>query len=185
MTDYLRPTLANFHIALSVLAILSGFISLIWHKEISPRSAWGRIYILATFIVCVTAFFVYRQGGFGIPDGLAIATLLMLRIGTAAGEGRLGSASPYIEAIAFSATYFVHMIPGIIEISTRLPLGAPLVADRGDPILLQAIGVAFGLFVLGVFIQFIRLLRKSKPRSASKKAAAEPSPSLPSPSAST
>ncbi|MDZ4286873.1 MAG: hypothetical protein U0984_02885 [Prosthecobacter sp.] len=153
-------SLSTAHTAISVIAVLAGLISFIWHKEITPRSAWGRIYVLATIISVLTGIGIYNHGGFGPPHILGIVTLVVLRIGTAAGQRQFGAASPYLEAVAFSATFFFHMIPAIIEGATRLPLGKPLVASREDPVLLTAIGVCFGLFFIGVILQIIRLRRQ-------------------------
>lgn len=175
------PSLTTFHTAISLVAVFAGLISLLWHKEITARSAWGRIYIFATIITCLTGFGIYNQGGFEIPQfgtdwalpkiGIAhilgLMTLIMLRIGTAAGEQQFGSASPYIEPIAFSATFFFHMIPAITEGATRFPVGAPLVPSRESPVLLTAIGVCFGLYLIGAILQVLRV-RRQQPKPGVK-----------------
>jgi len=68
-----------------------------------------------------------------------------------------GRASRYVETISYSATFFFHMIPAITETSTRLPAGAPLVANADAPELQAATGVLFVLFLLGVALQAWRL----------------------------
>ncbi|HYF34836.1 MAG TPA: hypothetical protein VD994_06045, partial [Prosthecobacter sp.] len=113
---------------------------------------------------------------------LGIVTLVMLRVGSASGERRFGAASPYIEAVAFSATFFLHMIPGIVETATRLPVGAPLVPDRESPVLLQAIGVCFAIFLIGVTLQIIRLFRLSRRQTVPPATTPEPAPQLSTPS---
>jgi len=51
----------------------------------------------------------------------------VLGVAYVAGYTKLyGWASPYVETVSYSATFLFHMIPGITETTTRLPLGAPL-----------------------------------------------------------
>jgi hypothetical protein len=68
-----------------------------------------------------------------------------------------GRASLYIETVSYSATFFFHMIPGITETSTRLPLGAPLLPNADAPELQTATAVMFVLFVLGATLQVRRI----------------------------
>jgi hypothetical protein len=49
------------------------------------------------------------------------------------------------------------MIPGITETATRLPRGAPLVANADAPELQRAAGVLFVLFLIGATLQVLRL----------------------------
>jgi len=89
---------------------------------------------------------------------LAILTLGMLGVAGLAGRGAtFGRLSPYVETVAYSATFFFHMIPGATETFTRLPAGAPLFTGPDDPALQKVIGVIFVLFLIGVGWQVWRL----------------------------
>jgi hypothetical protein len=87
-----------------------------------------------------------------------------------AGQSRVfGGAAPYVEAISYSATFFFHWIPAITETSTRLPLGAPLLASQEAPELQAATAVLFVAFLIGATLQVrhIRAARaKHLPRAA-------------------
>jgi hypothetical protein len=95
---------------------------------------------------------------------LGIVTLLALAAGALAGRGGLGKNSRYIEAIAYSASFLFHWIPAFTETLTRLPLGAPLLADAEAPELKAITGVLFVLYIVGVALQ-IRRLRGGSPVS--------------------
>jgi uncharacterized membrane protein len=150
--------LGAIHTAISLIAVAVGFIAFIRDKEISPRNGVGKIYIIATILTCLTGFGIFQHGGFGKPHVLGIITLIVLGVAYVAGYTKLyGRASPYIETVSYSATFLFHMIPGITETTTRLPLGAPLVANAEAPALQAAAGVLFVLFLLGAMLQVRRL----------------------------
>jgi uncharacterized membrane protein len=150
--------LGIFHTAISLVAVLAGLLALIRDQAISPQHFLGRIYLLATIVTCLTAFGIFQHGGFGKPHAAAVITLGVLAL---AGLARLtdlfGRASPYIETIGYSFTFFVHLIPGLTETATRLPDGAPLLDSPDDPRLQATLGVLFIVFLIGATFQAIRL----------------------------
>jgi len=68
-----------------------------------------------------------------------------------------GRFSPYIETVSYSATFLFHLIPGITETTTRLPLGAPLLPNAEAPALQAASAVLGVLFLIGATLQVRRL----------------------------
>lgn len=151
--------LGTFHTAISLIAVVAGLIAFVRDKEISPKNLVGKLYVITTVITCLTGFGIFQHGGFGKPHVLGIITLVVLGIAAVAGNSSLfGPASRYVETISYSATFFFHMIPGITETSTRLPLGAPLVANPDAPALQAAVGVMFITFLIGATLQ-VRQLR--------------------------
>jgi uncharacterized membrane protein len=150
--------LGTYHTAISIIAVSAGLIALIRDKEISPQTLVGKIYVVTTVITAVTGFGIFQHGGFGKPHVLGIITLVVLFVAAIAGSSRLfGRASPYVETVSYSATFFFHTIPGITETATRLPLGAPLVASAEAPELQAATAALFILFLLGATLQVRRL----------------------------
>jgi hypothetical protein len=59
--------------------------------------------------------------------------------------------------VSYSATFLFHMIPGVTETTTRLPLGAPLLPNADAPALQAAAGVLGVLFLIGAALQVRRL----------------------------
>ena len=94
---------------------------------------------------------------------LGIVTLV-LGLATIAGRTALfGAASAAVETVSYSMTFFFHMIPGVTETTTRLPLGAPLLHNADAPQLVVATGVLFMLFVIGAVWQMLRLRKAGAP----------------------
>ncbi len=150
--------LGTLHTLFSLIAVVAGFIALFMDREISPRSRSGRLYIWTTVIVCLTGFGIFQHGGFGKPHALAVMTLIVLGVAGLAGLGRLfGRASPYVEVVSYSLSFFFHMVPGLAETFTRLPLGAPYFTSAEDPALQNVIGLFFVLFLIGAALQVRRI----------------------------
>lgn len=156
--------LGVIHTAISLVAVAAGLIALFRDKEISPRNGVGKIYIIATVLTCLTGFGIFQHGGFGKPHALGIITLLVLGVAYVAGYTKLyGRASPYIETVSYSATFLFHLIPGITETTTRLPLGAPLLPNAEAPALQAASAVLFVVFLIGAALQVRRLRARLRP----------------------
>jgi hypothetical protein len=84
--------------------------------------------------------------------------LVTLLVAWQASRGKwFGGASRYVEVVCYSATFLFHMIPALVETSTRLPVGAPLIKDRDGPELQVASGILLLLFLLGATLQVRRL----------------------------
>ena len=65
-----------FHTILGVLALIIAFYVLIKHKIISLAQFSGKLYLLLTIIVAISALGIYNQGGFGVAHMLAVLTLV-------------------------------------------------------------------------------------------------------------
>jgi hypothetical protein len=78
----------------------------------------------------------------------------------AAFSGVFGGWSRYVQAIAYSATFLFHMIPGFTESLTRLPPGQPLLPGPDAPAFGPIYGVLLLVFVVGLGLQ-LRWLRRS------------------------
>jgi uncharacterized membrane protein len=155
---YGLTTLGVRHTAISLIAVAAGLILLIRDQEISPRNMLGKVYIVTTVITCLTGFGIFQHGGFGKPHALGILTLVVLGVAALAGYTTLfGRLSKYVETVSYSATFLFHMIPGVTETTTRLPLDAPLLPNADAPQLQAAAGVLGLLFVIGAALQVRRL----------------------------
>ena len=158
--------LGVIHTAISLIAVAAGLIAFFRDKEISPRNGVGKIYIIATVLTCMTGFGIFQHGGFGKPHTLGIITLIVLAVAHVAGYTKLyGRLSPYIETVSYSATFLFHLIPGITETTTRLPLGAPLLPNADAPVLQAAAAVMGVVFLIGATLQVRRLRARLRPAS--------------------
>ena len=151
------------HTLISLIAVAAGAIALLRDGRITSANRVGMTYIVATALTCLTGFGIFQHGGFGKPHVLGIITLVVLAIAWIAGHSAtFGRASRYIETVGYSATFLFHMIPAVIETTTRLPLGAPLLPNADAPQLQVASGVLFVLFLIGAALQ-VRALRAPPP----------------------
>jgi uncharacterized membrane protein len=127
-------SLGVLHTAISLVAVAAGIVALVRYKEISPKTLTGKVYVITTVLTCLTSFGIFQHGGFGKPHALGIITLVVLGAAALAGKTKtFGRASRYVETISYSATFLFHLIPGITETTTRLPLGAPLLSSAEAP----------------------------------------------------
>jgi uncharacterized membrane protein len=155
-------TLGIIHTAFALAALVCGFVSLVRYKEITPDNRSGLLYILTTAVTAATSLGIYQHGGFGFQHVLGILTLAGLAIGTMAARTRaFGASSRIVQAVGFSSTILLHMLPGTTETLTRLPPGDPIVTSYSSPILLGALLLVFAAFLIGLRLQ-IRYLRAMK-----------------------
>ena len=150
------------HTAISLVAVGAGIGALVRNKQITSRNFIGKLYLWTTVITCLTGFPIMQHGGFGKPHALGIITLVVLAVAAAAGKDKFGGLSRYVEAVSYSATFLFHMIPGFVETTTRLPVGAPLIKDREGPELQAVTGVLFLLFLIGATLQALRIRAQNR-----------------------
>jgi uncharacterized membrane protein len=152
-------SLGIVHTLISLLAVISGAISLIRDGKISWENSLGKIYVITTVVTCITGFGIYQHGGFGKPHALGVITLVVIATIFAAQQNVFKSYSRYVVTVGYSLTFLFNMIPGITETATRLPQDAPLASGPEDPNIKMAAGICFVLFLIGATIQ-VRKMRK-------------------------
>lgn len=152
--------LGILHTAISLIALGAGLYALARDREVIPQSTIGRVYIWGTVLTCMTGFGIFQHGGFGKPHALGLVTLLVLAVAALPGSTRFGARWRYFTTSCYTLTLFLHLIPGITETFTRLPLGAPVFSSPEDPNLEMTVGVVFIVFVLINWLQ-VRRLRKT------------------------
>jgi len=165
--------LGVIHTLISLVAVAAGLVALLRDKRIVAGNTTGRIYLWATVLTCLTGFGIFQHGGFGKPHVLGIVTLVVLGVAQLAGRRSLfGGASPYVETVSYSLTFFFHMIPGVTETTTRLPLGKPLLPNADAPELQAVAGALFLVFLIGATWQCLQLRSRSRPALAAATPAA-------------
>jgi uncharacterized membrane protein len=150
--------LGTIHTAISLVALFAGAVVLWRDKEITSRTVTGQIFILGTVLSCLTGFGIFQRGGFGNPHSLGVITLVALAVAFAAERASVfGALSRYVATVGYSLTFFFHFIPGTVETLTRLPAGAPYLANPDDPKAQPIVGFFFFLFLVGATLQVRRL----------------------------
>jgi len=158
MLESLKVTpFGALHTVIGVVSVVAGVIAFVRTYEISPRSRAGMVYLVGTILTCITALGIFHHGGFGAPHVLALLTLSVLGLAYAAGNGRLfGRWSNDVETAGYSLTFLFQMIPAVIETTTRLPIGAPLVDSPEAPVLQTINGLMFLVYLGGASLQVRR-----------------------------
>jgi uncharacterized membrane protein len=157
-------TLGIIHTAVSVVAVVSGIVVLIRDKQITSTTGLGKLYLITTFLTAATGLGIFQHGGFGPPHVLSILTILALVVGWVAGTTSLfGGWGRYVQAIAYTTTMFFPAIPGVTETTTRLPVGAPLIASADEPILQKIAAGFLVVLIVGLVFQ-LRWLRRGAAR---------------------
>ena len=142
------------HTIISLLAVAAGIVAFARHRLIASTNRVGQAYILLTVLTCLTGFPIFQRGGFGPPHVLGVLTLAVLALAWLAESGRLfGRAARYVAVVAYSLTFFFHMIPGFAESLTRLPPSNPVFASQEAPGLAAIHAALLGLYAIGLVIQ--------------------------------
>ena len=150
--------LGTVHTAISLIALAAGFVALARYLEISMASTSGKVFVAGTALSCLTGFGIFQHGGFGNPHILGVVTLIVLAVVLAAEyRNAFGRLSRYVRTVGYSLAFFFHFIPGTVETLTRLPAGAPYLANPDDPKAQPIVGFFFLLFLIGATLQVLRL----------------------------
>lgn len=148
-------TLGIIHTVLSLIAIVCGIWSFVRFKEILLETRRGKIYLITTMLTALTAFGIFNfNGKFGVGHGLAVLTVLAITAGTiVAVTGMFGRWTRCLQALFYSTTMLFHVVPGITETLTRLPLGHPLVNREEPSVLVPIYGALFLVYFVCLFVQ--------------------------------
>jgi len=150
--------LGAIHTAISLVALVAGAVVLWRDREITSRTLSGQIFVIGTVLSCLTGFGIFQRGGFGNPHLLGVITLVVLAGAFAAERAApFGALSRYLSTVGYSLSFFFHFIPGTVETLTRLPAGAPYLANADDPKAQPIVAVFFFLFLVGATLQVRRL----------------------------
>ena len=155
-----------FHTAIALVAVFFGITSLVRYGEIGTRTRSGALYVWLTAATAFTGLFIFRHGGFGVPHVLAIVTLVVLAIAGAAERFGGSGFARYVTVLGNSLTLFFHLIPGLTETGTRIPIGDPAFTGPEDPVLTAIVGVGFVVYLAGATVQGLRIRRSFRTAAA-------------------
>jgi hypothetical protein len=145
------------HTGVSLLAVAAGMAGFIRDGRIDSQTRRGKLYIATTVLTCLSGFFIFAHGGFGKPHALGLITLGVLALALMWERSLVfGRAAANAATVAYSLSFYFHLIPAVTETSTRLPAHAPLVASAESPVLGVVYGLMFLAFLAGVRLQLRR-----------------------------
>jgi hypothetical protein len=162
-------TLGLLHTAISLVALWTGYQSLLQRGAIDPGQRLGQVYLWTTVLTCLTGFGIFQRGGFNEAHMLGVLTLVVLGLALLPLRLRWW---PYAQTALWTLTLFFHMVPGLTETFTRVPLGAPLFTGPNDPKLQATVGVVFCVFAVVMLLQVLHRRRRAKPSIRSARSVA-------------
>ena len=157
-----------FHTAIALIAVIAGLVALFNHGEIGTRTRSGSLFVWFTAATSITGLFIFHHGGFGPPHVLAIVTLLVLALAYSAERHASIGAARYVAVLGYSLTLFFHLIPGLTETGTRIPVGDPAFTGPEDPALKALVGAGFLVYLAGAAIQAMRIRRSRRLTTAAQ-----------------
>lgn len=160
--------LGLFHTLISLVAVAAGIVSFVRDKQIVPTTFVGKVYVVTTIVTCLTGFGIFEHGGFGKAHVLGLITLVTLMLAAWVTRSSLPARwSSGVQTVAYSATFFFHLIPGVTETTTRLPQGAPIFPNADAAGLQTIIGALAIVFVMAATLQVIWLGKRGMTRVTS------------------
>ena len=158
--------LGIIHTLISLVAVGAGIWSFVRYGAISMRTRLGRVYVWTTVLTCLTGFPIFRFGVWGPAHTVGVLTLVVLAFAVLVEKRAvLGSISRAVETVSYTTTFLFHMIPAVVETTTRLPPSAPLASGPNDPLILTLLGVVFAAYIAGAVLQVVRLKAVAPVRS--------------------
>ena len=151
-----------FHTIMGIIALLTGFYSLIKYKVINSQNTSAKIFLICTLVAAVTALTLYKQGGFGVGHILAVLTLLALIVGRINEKGLFfGWLAPYFQTICYTSLFLFHAIPAITDGLRRLPVDGPFITTFTDPLLMRFYVAFFSIYFVVLVLQMIWIKRNA------------------------
>lgn len=159
--------LGIIHTAISILALVAGFIALLRYGKISPGDIPGKSYIILTILTCLTALPIMKLGHATAGHYLAIVILILLPVGIYAKYiPLLKKGADYVQIIIMSTTLFFSMIPTTVETLTRIPIPHPIAGSPDDPKIKMGLMVFLAIYIIGTTYQLLKLRRNKKKNAA-------------------
>lgn len=159
-------TLGIVHTAISILALIFGFLSLFANGFITPGTKAGKLYIWLTVITCLTGFPIMRSGHPSPGHFLGIIILVLLPLASYAPSIKLfGQKWRYIQVIILTTTLYLSLVPAFTETLIRVPLDHPYATSPDDPALKPVMLALTVAFLAVVIFQIFKLRSRSRLQS--------------------
>lgn len=144
-------TFTLLHVAISLIAIVTGFIVVIGMIEGKRLPAWTALFLLTTVLTSVTGF-MFPFGG--ITPGIVIGALSSVSLVIALFSlyvRRLTRAWRWIYAVSAIAALYLNVFVSIAQAFQKIPFLGTLAPTQAEPPFLIIQAVALGIvIVLGV-----------------------------------
>ncbi|MGA8135660.1 MAG: hypothetical protein WCA48_16160 [Pseudomonas gingeri] len=156
-------TLGAIHTVISLIPVIAGAYSFIRYYKIDPKTRAGSLYLISLTLTVATSFGVSSTGGLNAGHAFGVIVLLAAYAGAwAPAVSFLGRARPYLSAFGLSFSFLLSFVPATNETLTRLPLSHPIADHPMAPVVLTALAVLLGLFIVGFAAQCRQIYSRNK-----------------------
>jgi hypothetical protein len=141
-------TFTAVHVALSLIAILTGFIVVVGMIDGKRLPAWTALFLLTTVLTSVTGF-LFPFGGItpGLVIGLLSSVLLVIAL-FALYIRHLTHAWRWIYSVTAIAALYLNIFVSIVQAFQKIPFLKDLAPTQLEPPFLIAQGAALGIIIV-------------------------------------
>ncbi len=142
----------QFHVAVSLVGILSGLVVLYGLLFGRPSGAWTAVFLATTILTSLTGF-PLPPFGFDPPRAVGVISLVLLALAVAAYYAfHLAGAWRWIYVASAVAALYLNVFVGIVQSFLKLPFLNALAPTQSEPPFVVTQGIVLLAFVaLGVW----------------------------------
>ena len=138
----------QFHVAISLIGILSGFVVLYRLLFGKPSGAWTAVFLCSTILTSLSGF-PLPPFGFDPPRAVGVISLVLLIGAVAAYYGyNLKGAWRWIYVACAMAALYLNVFVGVAQSFMKLPFLKPLAPTQSEPPFVVTQGVVLIAFVI-------------------------------------
>ena len=142
------PVFTQVHVAISLIAIVSGLIVLFGMLASNRLDGWTGLFLFTTILTSVTGF-MFPITGFTPGLGVGAISLIVLAIALLALYGKhLTGAWRWIYVVTAVIALYLNVFVLIVQSFMKVPFLTPLAPTQSEPPFLIAQSVALVIFVV-------------------------------------
>ena len=138
----------QFHVAISLIGILSGFVVLYCLLFGKPSGAWTAVFLCSTILTSLSGF-PLPPFGFDPPRAVGVISLVLLIGAVAAYYGyNLKGAWRWIYVACATAALYLNVFVFVVQSFMKLPFLKPLAPTQSEPPFVVTQGAVLIAFVI-------------------------------------
>lgn len=155
--------LGIFHTAIGIIAIAAAILSFVKYGRINLKQVTGKTYFYFTIITSLTSLGLSKLGGLNPGHALSVFVIFLVTAAYFLALKKQGNTrARYFENFFMSFSFFLSMLPTVVETFTRIPVGHPLAKAPNDPLIGKTLLAIFLLFVTGSVYQYLQQRKINK-----------------------
>lgn len=160
-------TLGLVHTLVSLAPVTAGLYGFIRFQRIDASTRSGMLYLAGLAVSVITSFGLSSTGGINAGHVLGVLALAAALSGAwlVPRLTLIGRLRPHLQTLGLSFSFFLLLVPGIVETLTRLPTTHPLATGPEDSVVRATLLTWLIVFIVGVALQ-IRAIDAKARRSA-------------------